>query len=80
VQRENAQLPIEMKPEVSIINELNEENPQEVHLCDDVTKVSKGYSTRICKPIISWAIGTSSYHELCDIGASISVIPYTFKS
>jgi hypothetical protein len=25
-------------------------------------------------PIISCAIGTSSYHGLCDIGASISVI------
>jgi hypothetical protein len=30
-----------------------------------------------CKPIISCAIGTSYYHGLCDIGASISVIPYT---
>jgi hypothetical protein len=29
------------------------------------------------KPIISCAIGTSSYHGLCGIGASISIIPYT---
>jgi hypothetical protein len=29
------------------------------------------------KPIISCAIRTSSYHGLCDIGASISFIPYT---
>jgi hypothetical protein len=29
------------------------------------------------KPIISCAIGTSSYHGLCDIGASISIIAYT---
>jgi hypothetical protein len=29
------------------------------------------------KPIISCSIGTSSYHELCDIGASISIIPST---
>jgi hypothetical protein len=29
------------------------------------------------KPIISCAIRTSSYHGLCHIGASISVIPYT---
>jgi hypothetical protein len=28
------------------------------------------------KPIISCAIGISSYHGLCDIGACISVIPY----
>jgi hypothetical protein len=29
------------------------------------------------KPITSCAIGTSSYHGLCDTGASINVIPYT---
>jgi hypothetical protein len=67
---------IEMKPEVSIIKELYEENPQEVYLCDDATKVIKGNTTRFGNPIISCAIGTPSYHGLCDIGASISVIPY----
>jgi hypothetical protein len=65
-----------MKPEVSIIKELNEENPQEVYLCDDAMKVIKVNTTRVGRPIISCAIGTS-YHGLCDIGASISVIPYT---
>jgi hypothetical protein len=68
---------IEMKPEVSIIKELNKENPQEVYLCDDATKVIKGNTTRVGKPIISCAIGTSFYHGLCDIGTSICVIPYT---
>jgi hypothetical protein len=68
---------IEMKPEVSIIKELNEENPQVVYLCDDSTKVIKGNTTRVGKPIISCAIVTSTYHGLCDIGTSISVIPYT---
>jgi hypothetical protein len=68
---------IEMKTEVSIIKELNEENPQDVYLCEDVTKVIKGNTTRVGKPIISCDIGTSSYHGLCDIGASISIIPYT---
>jgi hypothetical protein len=67
---------IETKPEVSIIKELNEENQQEVYLCNDATKVIKGNTTRVGKPIISCAIGTYSYHGLCDIGASISVIPY----
>jgi hypothetical protein len=68
---------IEMKPKVSIIKELNEENPQEVYLCDDATKVIKGNTTRVGKPIISCAIGNFSYHGLCDIGASIRIIPYT---
>ena len=66
-----------MRPEVSVIKELNEENPLEVYLCEDATKVIKGKTARVGKPIISCAIGTSSYHGLCDIGASISVIPYT---
>jgi hypothetical protein len=66
-----------MNPEVSVIKELNEENPQEVYLCDDSMKVIKGNTTRVGKPIISCASVTSSYHGLCDIGASISVIPYT---
>jgi hypothetical protein len=56
---------------------LNEKNPQEVYLCEDATKVIKGNTTRVGKPIISCAIGTSSYHGLCDIGASISIITYT---
>jgi hypothetical protein len=68
---------IEMKPEIFIIKELNEENLHEVYLCDDAMKVTKGNTTRVGKPIISCAIGTSSYHGLCDIGASISVIPHT---
>jgi hypothetical protein len=66
-----------MKHEVSIIKELNEKNPQEVYLCDDVIKVIKGNTKRVGKPIISCTIETFSYHGLCDIGASISVIAYT---
>jgi hypothetical protein len=68
---------IEMKPKVSIIKELNEQNSEEVYLCDDTNKVIKGNTTRVGKPIISCAIGTSFYNGLCDIGASINVIPYT---
>ena len=33
---------IEVRPEVSVIKELNEENPLEVYLCEDATKVLKG--------------------------------------
>ena len=51
--------------------------PQDVYLCEDVTKVIQGNTARVGKPIISCAIGISCYHGLCDIGASISVIPDT---
>jgi hypothetical protein len=48
-----------------------------VYLCEDATKIIKGESARVGKPIIPCAIGTSCYHGLCDIGSSISVIPYS---
>jgi hypothetical protein len=34
------------------------------------------YTTQVGKPIIYCAIGTSCYNCLCDIWASLSVIPY----
>ena len=68
---------IEVQHQVSAIKELNEEDPCDVYLCEDSTKVIKGNTAKVGKPIISCAIGTSCYHGLCDIGASISVIPYS---
>ena len=68
---------IQVQHQISAIKELNEEMPCDVYLCEDSTKVIKGNTTRVGKPIISCTIGTSCYHGLCDIGASISVIPYS---
>jgi hypothetical protein len=56
---------------------MNEENPHDVYLCEHATRVIKGNTAIVGKPIISCTTGTSSYHGLCDIGASISVISYT---
>ena len=67
----------DLKYQVSVIKQLNEEEPCDVYLCEDSTKVIQGKPTKVGKPIISCAIGTSCYHGLCDIGASISVIPYS---
>jgi hypothetical protein len=52
-----------MKPEISIINDLNEENPHEVYLCDDATKVIKGNTARVGKPIIYVLLG---HHLIMD--------------
>jgi hypothetical protein len=52
---------IEMKPGVSIIKELNEENPREVYLCDDVM------STHASVPVDS--VGPPSA-EVCRAAAS----------
>jgi hypothetical protein len=45
--------------QISVIKQLNEDDPVNVYLCEDDTKVIKGESTRGCKPIIPCAIGTS---------------------
>ena len=66
-----------MTYQISAIKELNEETPCDVYLCEDSTEVIQGNTTKVGKPIISCAIGTSCYHGLCDIGASISVMPYS---
>jgi hypothetical protein len=68
---------VEVHHQVSAIKELNEEEPCDVYLCEDSTGVIKGKTSRCGKPIISVAIGTSCYHGLCDLGASISAIPYS---
>jgi hypothetical protein len=68
---------IEVQYQVSAIKESNEEDPCDVYLCEDSTKVIQGITTKVGKSIISCDIGTSCYHGFCDIEASISVIPYS---
>ena len=76
---------VEVKSQIYVIKQLNEEDHVDVYLCEDATKdlcedatkVIKGNSANVGKPVISCAIGTSCYHGLCDIGSSISVIPYS---
>ena len=67
---------MEVNTQISVIKQLNEEDPVD-DLCEDATKIIRGNSAKVGKPIISCSIGTSSYHGLCDIGSSISVIPYS---
>jgi hypothetical protein len=68
---------VDVDRQILVIKQLNEEDLVNVYLCEDATKIVKGESARVGKPIIPCAIGTSCYHGLCDIGSSISVIPYS---
>jgi hypothetical protein len=68
---------VDVDRQISVIKQLNEEDPVDVYLCEDATKIIKGESARVGIPIIPCAIGTSCYHGLCDIGLNISVIPYS---
>jgi hypothetical protein len=66
---------IEMKPEISIIEELNEENPHEVYLCDDAIKLLKEVLQEWVSLLYHLLLGYLLIMD-CDIGASINVIPY----
>jgi hypothetical protein len=68
---------VDVDRQISVIKQLNEDDPVHVYLSEDATKIIKGESARVGKLIIPCAIGTSCYHGLCDIGSSISVIPYS---
>jgi hypothetical protein len=68
---------IEVQHQILAVKKLNEETPCYDYLCEDSTKVIQGDTTKVGKPIIPFAIETSFYHGLCDIVASISVLPYS---
>jgi hypothetical protein len=66
---------MQIYPSVLVIKELNQDEPCDIYLCEDSTRVVKGNSSKCGKPIISCATGTSCHDGLCDLGASTSVIP-----
>jgi hypothetical protein len=68
---------VQVHPHVSAFKTLNQEDQYNVYLFEDATEVVKGNTSKCGKPIISCAIGTSCYYGLCDLGASISAIPYS---
>jgi uncharacterized protein YlaI len=58
---------VDVDRQISVVKQLNEEDPIDVYLCEDATKKIKGEFARVGKPIIPCAIRTSCYHGLCDI-------------
>ena len=58
-----------------------------IYFCNEAIKIAKQVNTDqdkldknklvVCMPVVSLKIGDHCYHGLCDMGASVSVIPYT---
>lgn len=73
---------IETQPQVAIIKELSIEDSNKQGICymEPATNVvrRKSHLNNSGKPIISVTIGTHCYHGLCDIGPSVSAIPFAF--
>ena len=53
-----------------------------IYFCNEATRIVKPDKTNnhrpvVGMPVVSVKIGDHCYHGLCDIGASVSAIPYT---
>jgi hypothetical protein len=71
---------ITVKPVVAIVKNLLTENVEEGHIifCEDASNIVShpSRSRKTSVPMVSVRIGDHCYYGLCDIGASLSCIPY----
>ncbi|KAK1669670.1 hypothetical protein QYE76_057829 [Lolium multiflorum] len=71
---------IKVEPAVAIVKDLVTENVEDGHIifCEDASNIVShpNKSRKTSVPMLSVRIGDHCYYGLCDIGASISAIPY----
>ncbi|KAK1601636.1 hypothetical protein QYE76_026938, partial [Lolium multiflorum] len=71
---------IKIEPAVAIVKDLVTENVEDGHIifCEDVSNIVShpNKSKQVSVPMLSVRIGDHCYYGLCDIGASVSAIPY----
>ena len=75
---------IKVEPRVAMVKNLFEENidGHVIYFCNEATRIVKpdkidNHRPIVGMPVVSVKIGDHRYHGLCDIGASVSAIPYT---
>ncbi|KAK1608649.1 hypothetical protein QYE76_032322, partial [Lolium multiflorum] len=71
---------IKIEPAVAIVKDLVTENVEDGHIifCEDASNIVShpNKPKQVSVPMISVRIGDHCYYGLCDIGASVSAIPY----
>ncbi|KAK1632146.1 hypothetical protein QYE76_006461 [Lolium multiflorum] len=71
---------IKVEPAIAIVKDLVTENVEDGHIifCEDASNIVShpNKSRKASVPMLSIRIGDHCYYGLCDIGASISAIPY----
>ncbi|KAK1604954.1 hypothetical protein QYE76_028627 [Lolium multiflorum] len=71
---------IKVEPAIAIVKDLVTENVEDGHIifCEDASNIVShpNKSKQASVPMLSVRIGDHCYYGLCDIGASISAIPY----
>ena len=80
---------IKVEPSIAMVKDLLVENidGHVIYFCEDATRIAKPVRNEQDKidknkrvvgmPVVSVKIGDHCYHGLCDIGASISAIPFS---
>ena len=75
---------IKVEPSVAMVKDLLVENidGHVIYFCDEAARIAKPdkkdkHRPVVGMPIVSVKIGDHCYHGLCDIGASVSAIPFT---
>ena len=75
---------IKVEPSVAMVNDLLVENVDGhvIYFCDEVVRIAKPDTKHKNRPFVgmpdvSVKIGDHCYHGLCDLGASVSAIPFT---
>ena len=75
---------IKVEPSIAMVKDLLEEDidGHVIYFCEEPARIAKPdrkdkHRHVVGMPVISVKIGDHCYHGLCDIGASVSAIPFT---
>ena len=75
---------IKTEPSIVMVKDLLEEDMDAhvIYFCEEAARIAKPdkkdkHRRVVGMPVVSVKIGDHCYHGLCDIGASVSAIPYS---
>ena len=75
---------IKVEPSISMVKDLLVDNidGHVIYFCDEAARIAKPdtkgkHRPVVGMPVVSVKIGDHCYHGLCDLGASVSAIPFT---
>ena len=75
---------IKVEPNIAVVKDLLADNidGHVIYLCDEAARIAKPdikdkHRPVVGMPVVSVKIGDHCYHGLCDLGASVSTIPFT---
>ena len=89
VRKSNSRTPtppekIKVEPSIAMVKDLLVDNidGHVIYFCDEAARIAKPDTKDRNRhvagmPVVSVKIGDQCYHGLCDMGASVSAIPYT---